>query len=281
MKEKLRHYEFIEKLKSMLAVDMRRMFRSLFFYILVGACFIMPILILVMTSMMDGTTTVNPQTGIETTIEGFENVWQIIGSLSSSGMPSADAGAAAGMDMSLTSMCNINMLYFLIAVLVCIFVSDEFRCGYAKNLFTVRADKTDYVVSKTLVCTLGGAAMILAFFIGAMLGGAICSGMAGLSFEMAGFGAGNLVFCLLSKLLLVAVFVPIYLTVSVAAKQRAWLSILISLAASMLLFMMIPMLTPLDASPLHAILCLGGGVLFGWLLGALSKTILDRTNILS
>ena len=62
--------------------------------------------------------------------------------------------------MSLTAMCNINMLYFLIVVLVCIFVADDFRSGYAKNLFTVRAKKTDYVISKTVVGFVGAAAML-------------------------------------------------------------------------------------------------------------------------
>lgn len=46
---------------------------------------------------------------------------------------------------------NINMLYFFVAVFVCLFVSDDFRSGYAKNLFTVRSKKSDYVISKTLV----------------------------------------------------------------------------------------------------------------------------------
>ena len=279
MQVKFSRYEFSARLKSMLRVDMRRMFKTSFLYILLGCSFVMPILILVMTTMMDGTTSVNPQTGVETTVEGFDSVWQIIGTLSSSGAPSADMGAA-GMDMGLTTMCNINMLYFIISVLVCIFVSDEFRCGYAKNLFTVRADKTEYVISKTIVCTLGGAGMILAFFVGSMLGGAICHGMADLSLEMVGFGVWELVMCMLAKLVLVAVFVPIFLLVSVAAKEKAWLSILISLSTGMLLFMMIPMITPLDAGLLHVVLCLAGAVLFGWGLGAISKLVLDKTSVL-
>ncbi len=48
------------------------------------------------------------------------------------------------------------------AVLVCLLVSDDFRSGYAKNIFTVRAKKNDYVASKTIVCSLGGIMVILA-----------------------------------------------------------------------------------------------------------------------
>lgn len=267
---KFEHQTFGRRLRTMLSVDLRRMFTMPLIYIMVGVCLVMPILILVMTTMMDGTVSVDPQTGVETIVEGFDNIWQIIGSVSGS------AGAdASGMGMSLTSMCNIDMLYFAVAVLVCIFVSDDFRSGYAKNLFAVRAKKSDYVVSKTLVCVLGGGLMILAFFVGALAGGAI----AGLPSDMAGFGTAELVMCILSKLLLVAVFVPVYLVMSVAAKQKLWLSILLSMMVGMLLFMMIPMLTPLDATMMHVMLCLAGGVLFGVGLGAVGNAVLKKTSL--
>ena len=263
---------FVKRLRTMLAVDFRRMFTMPFLYIMVGICLVMPILILVMTTMMDGSVSVNPQTGVETVIEGFDNVWQIIGSVSGD----AAASTEATMDMSITAMCNINMLYFIIAVLVCVFVSADFRSGYAKNLFTVRARKSDYVISKTLVCFVGGAMMILAFFIGAMLGGAI----SGLPFDMVGFSRGELIMCILSKVVLVAVFVPIYLLMSVIAKQKSWMSILLSMMVGMFLFMMIPMLTPLNATIVNVLLCLAGGALLSLGMGAISWLILKKKDIL-
>ena len=145
---------FEKRLKSMMSVDFRRMFTTPLFYIMAGICFIMPVLILIMTTMMDGTVSVDPNTGVETTIEAFSSVWQVIGSAS---------GESAAMDMSMTGMCNINLVYFMAAVFVCIFVADDFRSGYAKNLFTVRAQKNDYVISKTLIGFLGGVVMLLAF----------------------------------------------------------------------------------------------------------------------
>ena len=90
--------DFSKRLKSMLKVDTRRMFRTPLVYIMFGICLLMPVLILVMTSFMGGTTTVNPTTGVEQTMEGFKNVWQIVGSTSGS-----------AMSMDLTSMCNINL----------------------------------------------------------------------------------------------------------------------------------------------------------------------------
>ena len=265
---------FSKRLGSMLKVDFKRLFLSRSFYIIVATSLLAPILILVMTTMMDGSVSVNPQTGEETVIEGFDNVWQIIGSVSD---PNASAsGDMSAMSMDIVSMCNINMLYFAIAALVCIFVADDFRSGYAKNLFTVRAKKTDYVASKTLVLTFGASMMILAFFVGSLVGGAV----SGLSFEMIGFNAGNLVLCVLSKMVLVSVFVPIYLIMSVVAKQKLWMSILLSMMVGMFLFMMIPMLTPLNATLGNVLICTVGGVGFGFGLGAISNLVLKKTSLL-
>ncbi len=264
---------FGKRFGSMLKVDFKRLFLSRAFYIIVAACLVAPVLILVMTSMMDGTVSVNPQTGEETIVEGFDNVWQIIGSVSD---PNASAGGdVSAMSMDIVSMCNINMLYFAIAALVCIFVADDFRSGYAKNLFTVRAKKTDYVASKTIVLTFGAAMMILAFFVGSLVGGA----GSGLSFEMVGFNALNLVWCILSKMVFVSVFVPIYLIMSVCAKQKLWLSILLSMMVGMFLFMMIPMLTPLNAGLGNVLICAVGGVGFGFGLGAISNLVLKKTSL--
>ena len=251
---------FLKKLKSMLKVDFKRMFTMPLVYIMAGISLALPILILVMTAM----TGADPATGAETTVETFTNVWQSLGSVSGSGM---------GMD--LTSMCNINMLYFLVAVFVCIFVSEDFRSGYAKNLFTVRSKKIDYVFSKTLVTFAGAAIMFLAYFIGAMIGGAI----AGLSFDTAGFGAGGIIACLFSKIFMTAIFVSIALLLGTVAKQRLWLSVLGSLAAGMLLFTMIPMIAPLNANFLNVIMCLAGGGLFAVGLGAVSNIILNKTSL--
>lgn len=266
MEMRFEHNSFGKRLKSMLKVDFRRMFTMRLFYIMAGICLVMPILILVMTTMMDGSVTVDPQTGVETVMEGFDNTWQIIGTVS---------GESSSDGMSMTSMCNINLLYFFVAVLICLFVSEDFRSGYAKNLFTVRSKKSDYVISKTLVGFVCGAIMLLAFFAGTMLGGAV----SGLPFDMGSAGTGGIIMCLLSKIFLIAVFVPIYLAVSVAAKQKIWLSIVGSLCAGMLLFMMIPSLTPLDSGIINVTLCLAGGVLFSIGLGAVSNKILGKTSL--
>ncbi len=144
-----------------------------------------------------------------------------------------------------------------------------------KTFFTVRSKKVDYVFSKSLVCFTGGAIMILAYFIGAMLGGAI----GGLPFTMDGFNAGGIIACLFAKIFLVAVFVAIFLTFAVVAKQRTWLSILLSLGVGAFMFMMIPMMTPLNANFIHVVMNLAGGAIFAVGLGAISNLILNKTSL--
>jgi len=257
---------FKKRLKSMFNVDAKRMFKTPLYYIMVAISLVMPILILVMTSMMDGTTTTDPN-GNVTVMEGFKNVWQIIGTTS---------GDSSSMGMSLTSMCNINILFFLIAVIVCVFVSDDFRSGYAKNLFAVRSKKSDYALSKTIIGFIGGASMIIAFFIGSILGGA----MVGLPFDVGSAGVYGITMCVLSKILLVPIFVSIYQFASVIAKQRLWLSILISFAISMLMFTMVPIITPLNSTIINVILCAAGSVMFSALFVYLSTVILNKKDIL-
>ena len=117
--------------------------------------------------------------------------------------------------------------------------------------------------------------MLLAYFIGAMIGGAI----AGLSFDTGVAGTEGIVLCILAKIFLMAVFDAIFLLVSVSAKQRLWLSIVVSLAMGMLLFTMIPMITPLNSTFINVILCFVGGAAFAVGLGSVSGLVLKKTNL--
>ena len=257
---------FSDRLKSMLKVDFKRMFKSKLFYILLACALVLPVLMTVMMAMMDGSVSVDPQTGAETVMVGPENTWQNIGTL-----PGGEA--MGGMDVFM--MCNINMMFMAVAVFICLFISDDFRSGYAKNLFTVRAKKGEYIISKTLAGFVCGAFMLILYLIGSMLGGVI----AGLSFDLHGLNAGNLVMCMLAKVFLMLVFVSIFVLISVAAKQKAWLALCGSLGGGMLLFMMVSMITPLSSTIINVVLCLAGGVLFAVGLGLASKAVLMKSSL--
>lgn len=255
-----------QRIKSMLKVDFRRMFKSKLFYILIACALIMPILMTVMMAMMDGSVSRNPQTGEETIMVEPENAWQNIGTL-----PGGEA--MGGNDVFM--MCNINMMFMAVAVFVCLFISDDFRSGYAKNLFTVRAKRGEYIISKTIVGFLCGAFMLIAYLVGSLLGGAI----SGLSFDLCGLNTGNIVMCILAKIFLMLVFVSIFVLISIAAKQKAWLALCGSLGGGMLLFMMVSMVTPLGSTIVHVGLCLAGGIIFALCLGLISKAILSKTAL--
>ena len=256
------------QIKSMLKVDFRRMLRSRTFYILIASALLIPIIMTVMLTMMDGSVVVDQQTGVESVMHGPENAWQSIGTL-----PTDEGAAMGGMDIM--AMCNINMMFMLVAVFICLFISDDFRSGYAKNLFTVRAKKGSYVFSKTVAGFVTGALMLVCYFVGAMLAGA----MSGLSFDLGGLSMANIVMCMLAKVLLMLVFVPIFVLVSVAAKQKAWLAICGSLGGGMLLFMMVGMITPLSSTVINVALCAAGGAMFAFGLGAISNAVLKKTSL--
>ena len=262
---KFKKVSFGKRTGSMLKVDFRRMFKSKLFYILVACALVMPILMTVMMSMMDGSVSTNPQTGEETVMQGPENAWQNIGTL---------PGEPLGGD-EIFMMCNINMMFMAVAVFICLFISDDFRSGYAKNLFTVRAKRGEYVFSKTIAGFVCGTIMLIAYLLGSVLGGAI----SGLSFDLHGLNAGNLVMCILAKIFLMLVFVSIFTLISVAAKQKAWLALCGSLGGGMLLFMMVSMITPLGSTIINVVLCAAGGAMFAFGLGAASNTVLKKTSL--
>jgi len=66
----------------------------------------------------------------------------------------------------------------------------------------------------------------------------------------------------------------------VIAKQRLWLSMLLSLMLGMFLFNLIPAVTPLTSTILNVFLCLAAGALAGTGLGSLSGFILRKRDIL-
>ena len=270
---------FGKRVKSMLSVDFRRMFKSRVFYILIACALLVPIVMTVMLTMMDGTVPVDSQTGLPgKPIEGPDYVWEMLEPPAKKNPThgASDPMAAMG-EMDVMAMCNINMVFMGVSVFVCLFISDDFRSGYAKNLFTVRAKKGDYVISKTLAGFVCGALMLVSYFVGVILGGAVM----GLSFELEVFGlnVGHIVMCMLAKIFLMLVFVSIFTLISVSAKQKAWLSICGSLGGGMLLFMTVSMITPLASTALNVLLCAAGGAMFAFGLGAVSRSVLQKTSL--
>lgn len=104
----------------MVYLDFKRLFMSKFFYIIIGSCLLVSVLILIMTQMMEGSpmndqygNLILDELGNPVLIEWFKNVLQMLGSVS---------GSSTGMSMDITSMCNVNILYFAITVFESLFM---------------------------------------------------------------------------------------------------------------------------------------------------------------
>lgn len=250
-------------LKSMLKVDIRRMFTSSLLYIMLLISFFIPILMLIMTTKMGGV----DKNG--NTVETFKSIADAIGSVSSS-------STTEEASMSMTSMCNINLLYFIVGVFLCIFVSEDFRSGYSKNIFTVRYNKHNYVISKTVTIFIGSFMMFILFFLGAIIGGKI----AGLPFTIDNISIGNVIATVFTKTFLTLLFIGIFMIFSVIAKDKLWLSICLSLAFGMIFFMVIDVVAPLNSNFINIIISLIGGLIFNIGLSFVSKIILNKTRLI-
>lgn len=109
-----------------------------------------------------------------------------------------------------------------------------------------------------------------------LIGGAIFE----LSFELEGISIYNIVMCILTKFSLVGVFVTLFLVMSVVDKNKVWLSMILAFGASMLLFTMVSMISPLDSTIMNFVLGIAGGTMFSVGIGIISKIVLDKTSLI-
>ena len=255
---------FPQRLCSMLGADSHRLRHTPAFFVMALIAFVVPILILVMTAMVGGA---DPNADA---MPMFTNTFQIVASDSASSMKAmsamggmmgggeaaADAGAGA-MDMG--AMMNMNLMYFMAAVFVCLFVAEDFRSGYAKD--GIRLLQNDRRRGRRHGLP---AALLPRRPCGWFRRGAFHGSRRGRRLRRDLLPAG--------KIFLMAVFVAIFVLMSVIGKGRTWMSILLSLFAGMLLFMMIPMMTPLGR-------CLAGGLVFAAGVGTVSSLVLNKTSL--
>jgi len=245
--------KFGKRIKSMLKLDFYRLFRTPAFYIMLVVAACIPALVLGMVGAAEE--------GAAT----FTNTWQVFEGLS---------GNTAGL-MDFANMAKVNMIYIFAALLISIFIAHDYSSGFVKNIFTVHAKKSDYVVSKSVVGIFGGVCMILIYLIATIVVG----GIMGKSFDLGAAGVGGFFMCLLSKLFLMGVFVPLYLIFAVLFKNKLWLTIMATFAAGIIFYPIASIAVPLDSSFLTLIMCIlaaGIGFIgFGWI----SSVILNKRDL--
>ena len=191
---------FIKRLKGMLGVDFYRLFHTPMYYIFLAIAAIIPAMILGTMGME------NPQTGVAAA-PLYTNVWQIIA-----------ADKPLYVVSSIAEYANMNMVFIFGGIMVSIFIGNDYRSGYVKQLFTTHAKKQDYMLSKALVGAFSMACMCVTYLIGAVAAGVLT----GISFEV---NAGSLVCAILGKMVMSLGWASLYTFLNIIFRRYFGISI--------------------------------------------------------
>lgn len=249
-----------QRVASMMRLDFYRLFHTPAFFIMLAVSALIPALVL--TTSGTGATGVDAAGGTQPSIT-YTNAWQLVEST---------GGSATGADpLDFGGYANINMVFIFAGLLMAIFVSHDYMSGFAKSIFTVHSEKMDYVVSKTAIGIVGGAGMVLAYIVGAVASGLIL----GVSFEV---GVVGLILCVVSKILLMAVFCSLFLAISVFFREKLWITIVFTFLVGMILYPAASVAT-LDSTLVTVLVSLVAGALGALAVSGLSTLILTRRDL--
>ncbi len=251
--------ETVSRVKSMLKLDFYRLLHTPAFYITLIVSAIIPALLLTTSGM----STVDQYGNEQPPAIVYTNVWQLIESLGGS--------AVAENPMDFAGFANINMVYIFAGVLSSIFVAHDYSSGFVKNIFTVHSKKGDYVISKTIVSTVGGIGLLAAYVLGTVISGAIMQK----SFSV---DVGGLIACLISKAFLTMIFSALFLSVSVFFRSKLWLTIICTFLFGMMLYPAASVAT-LTSDFLTVLLTLVAGVGGAVAIGSVSTLILNKRDL--
>ena len=188
-----------KRLKSMLGVDFYRLFHTPMFYIFLAIAAIIPAMVSSM-GMMEG-----PDGTANTAL--FTNAWNIV---------AADSPLYVVHDIG--EYANMNMVFIFGGIMVSIFIGHDYRSGYVKQLFTTHAKKSDYMISKSLVCAFAMACMCGTYLLGGLAGGLF----AGLDFHVNFF---SLLIAILGKVIMSLGWASLYTFLNVIFRRQFGVSI--------------------------------------------------------
>lgn len=191
---------FTERVKRMLGVDFYRLFHTPMFYIFLAIAAIIPAMVSSM-GMMGG------PNGAAAAAPLFTNAWNIV---------AADTPLYVVRDIG--EYANMNMVFIFGGIMVSIFIGHDYRSGYVKQLFTTHSHKSDYMISKSLVCAFAMACMCGTYLLGGLAGGLF----AGLSFQV---HFGSLLIALLGKVIMSLGWASLYTFLNVIFRRQFGVSI--------------------------------------------------------
>ena len=190
---------FFKRIKAMLGVDYYRLFHTPLFYIFLGISAIIPAMLIAMTGMTapDGTAS-QPL---------FTNVWQAI----------ASPYPVYGFE-GIEKYANMNMVFIFGGIMVSIFIGHDYKSGYVKQLFTTHPHKSDYMISKTLVCAFAMACMCITYLFGAIIAGALTKTSFSVNFA-------HLIFAILGKMVMSLGWASLYTFLNIIFRKYFGISI--------------------------------------------------------
>lgn len=189
---------FAQRIKGMLGVDFYRLFHTPLFYIYLAIAAIIPAMVSAMTTMTDP----NGQA-----IELYSNVWQIIASQKT-----------LYVIETIADYANMNMVFIFGGIMVSIFIGNDYRSGYVKQLFTTHSEKMDYMISKSLSCAFAMACMCITYLIGGTVGGLL------VGYETS-VDIGSLIIAILGKMVMSLGWASLYTFLNVIFRRYFGVSI--------------------------------------------------------
>lgn len=185
---------FIKRIKGMFGVDFYRLFHTPMFYIFIAIAAVIPAMVLG-TSGSDGATSM------------YTNTWQMIA-----------AGSPLYVIDSIGEYANMNMVFIFGGIMVSIFIGNDYKSGYVKQLFTTHPKKQDYMISKTLTCAFAMSCMCVTYLVGTVVSGLFI----GASMEVS---IGSLILAILGKIVLSLGWASLYTFINIILRRYFWISI--------------------------------------------------------
>ena len=253
---------FKARTRSMLKLDLYRLFHTPAFYIMLVIAAIIPAMVLAMSGMDTPGAGAGYAVGAAPSLV-LTNTWQLI--------ESTGGSAAAANPLDFGGYASINMLFIFAGLLMAIFVAHDYSSGFAKNIFAVHSKKIDYVISKSAVGIFSGAGMIVTYVLGTVLAGLIT----GKAFDV---NVSSLIFCLISKAFLMGVFCSLFLGIAVFFRSKLWLTIVFTFLLGMMFYPAASVAT-LNATVITMLLTLIAGAVGAVAFGSVSTLFLKKRDL--
>lgn len=189
---------FITRLKGMLGVDFYRLFHTPMYYIFLAIAAIIPAMVLSMTGIPD-------ENG--NAVQMYNNTWNIIA-----------ADTPLYIVRNIGDYANMNMVFIFGGIMVSVFIGHDYKSGYVKQLFTTHAKKSDYMMSKSIVCAFAMACMCVTYLFGSVFAGILTGA------EMS-VNVGSLIIAILGKMIMSLGWASLYTFLNVIFRRYFGVSI--------------------------------------------------------